>query len=180
MTTFDDTRTDLELDEHGVPTASGVRFTAALPNPNYATEFITVADGTVLDLKSHKTVARDRFNDVILTTSYRLDQIRREMVSTFPTAQRVRRLPHEEQWHILDRICEHLASARSFVSPSGERRAISDAPFVPGKSTADDNLTWEVTDGDRHRTWELTPFEMWDTYNMPVWPEGAEPAWSLA
>lgn len=179
MTTFDDTRTDLELDEHGVPTASGIRFTAAMPNPNYTLEFITLADGSVFDIKAGKTRPRDRFDDACLTTSYRLDEIRREMVSTFPTRERVRRLPHEEQWRILDRIYEHLASARSFVSPSGRRRAVSDAPFVPDESTAGDNLTWEVTDGNRHRTWELTPFEMWDTGNMPVWPEGAEPTWSL-
>lgn len=179
MTTFDDTRTDLELDEHGVPTAPGVRFTAALPNPNYATEFITVADGTVLDLKSHKSIARDRFDDGSLTTSYRLDQIRREMVHTFPDRERVRRLPHEEQWRILDRICEHLASARSFVSPSGRRRAHSNDPFVADESTAGDNLIWHMTEGNHHRTWRLTPFEMWDTGNMPVWPEGTEPTWSL-
>lgn len=179
MTTFDDTRTDLELDDHGVPVATGIRFTAALPNPNYTAEFITLADGAVLDLRAHETISRDFFDDSPLTTSYRLDKIRREMVSSFPTRQRVRRLPHSEQWSILDRIADHLSSARDFRSLDGFRRAHSDDPVVADKSTAGDNLTWEVTDGDRHRTWELTPFDMWDTGNMPVWPEGTEPTWSL-
>lgn len=178
MPTFDDTRTDLELDEHGVPTTPGIRFTAALPNPNYTAEFVTLADGTVLDLKTHETISRDRFDDARLTTSYRLDEIRREMVHAFPTAQSMRRLPVSEQWGILDRIDAYLSSARDFRNLDGSWRAHSDDPVVPDASTAGDNLTWEVTYGDRHRTWKLTPLEMWDTGNMPVWPEGDEPTWS--
>lgn len=179
MTTFDYTRTGLELDEHAVPTAPGIRFTAVLPNPDCTAEFVTLANGAVLDLRSHETISRDRFDDASLTTSYRLNEIRREIVRAFPTAQRVRRLPVSEQWGILDRIDAYLASARDFRSLDGYRRAHSDDPVVADESTGGDHLTWEVTDGERHRTWQLTPFEMWDTGNMPVWPEGAEPTWSL-
>lgn len=177
MTTFDDTRTDLTLDEYFIPIDAGIRFSAAMPNPNFTKEFVTLGDGQLLNIKEDATVTRDRFITLGFTSSYALDAIRRLIQRTLPDRHQLRRLPHAEQYQFLDRIDRHLNTADRFVSSTKN----SVIEIREEELDEHGSILWHVprrTLGSAPEDYVLMPsFELWDIGYMPQWTTSAEPAW---
>lgn len=184
MTTFDDTRNDLILDGNFIPVDPGIRFSASLANPNFTKEFITLADGLLLDVKWDRTYSRERFIAIGHTSSYKLDAIRCRTLRTLPHRDELRRLPHAEQYPLLDVVNDYLNTADRFVasSSSSDEAVIDTREEEPNKYG---DVVWRVprrnhVGAEASEDHVLMPaFDLWDVGYMPQWDD-EPPAWPLA
>lgn len=167
------TTDDIILDAHFIPAAPGVRFSGHRDDPDSTIDFITVADGTLIDLGSGRgirSMTRKDFVRMRNHSEHEVEAVRQRVRKEFPTAAQVNVLPRSEQRPVLEAVMAQLKTADAMIDSQGKISTIR-----ADRTDSYGQTLW--IDPTRHERLEVLGYDLWRTGWMPAW-NGTAPLWA--